>query len=298
METRPERSGAPPSAAPQPAPPAWSQLKRSGLRIESGIRFFVKKAVLEFEPPAQLSNADLHLYRGFQLGRYSFIRSGTIRHLARIGRYTSVGPRVMIGEGEHPIHWLSTSPAQYLAKQFEFYPPEAADAAQRVIPRDETNTDDSSRGLVEIGNDVWIGANVMIRRGIRIGDGAVVASGAFVNRDVAPYSIVGGLPARPIKNRFDDATIERLLRVRWWEFDIADLAGVDFPNIGAALDEIERREAAGEAVRVPIAFSQVTLSKSGFTNLRVHQAHRDAAERRLAKSTSPKNTKQSGTTTG
>lgn len=299
LEQRPAAPAAGTAAAPK-APPAWSELKRSGLRIEPGIRFFVKKAVLQFEPPAQLNNADLYLYRGFQLGRYSFIRSGTIRHVGSIGRYTSIGPRVMIGEGEHPIHWLSTSPAQYLAKQFSFYPPEAADAAERVIDRDETNTDDSSRGLVEIGNDVWIGANVMIRRGIKIGDGAVVASGAFVNRDVEPYSIVGGLPARPLRSRFEDATVERLLRVKWWEFDIADLAGVDFTNVSAALDEIERREAAGEAVRRPIAFSEVTLSKTGFSNLRVHRTHAEAAERRTGRSkatmANPLTTEQSGST--
>jgi acetyltransferase-like isoleucine patch superfamily enzyme len=273
-----------PSPAPSPTPPAgkpFAELKASGLRIEKGLRLFTKKnPVIRFEPPAQLNNADLHLYRGFELGRYTFIRSGTIRHVTRIGRYTSIGPRVMIGEGEHPIHWLSTTPAQYLTEQFGFYPPEA-DAEERVILRDDSNTDASARGFVEIGNDVWIGANVMIRRGVRIGDGAVVASGAFVNRDVEPYSIVGGLPAKPIKNRFDDETVARLLALKWWEFDITDLAGVDFTDVAAAIREIEAREAAGTITRVEPTYSQVTLTRSGYTGLKVHKVHREAAARRL-----------------
>ncbi len=159
----------------------------------------MKKAVLQFEPPAQLNNADLHLYRGFELGRYSFIRSGTLRHLARIGRYSSIGPRVMIGEGEHPIHWLSTSPAQYLAKQFEFYPPEAADAAKRVIARDESNTEDSSRGLVEIGNDVWIGANVSVLPGVEIGDRTTIGAGSVVTRSIPADCVAVGNPCRVVR---------------------------------------------------------------------------------------------------
>jgi acetyltransferase-like isoleucine patch superfamily enzyme len=73
---------------------------------------------------------------------------------------------------------------------------------------------------VSIGNDVWIGANVCILPGVNIGDGAIIAAGAIVNRDVPPYSIVGGVPARVIKYRFDDWMIDKFLKIRWWDWSI------------------------------------------------------------------------------
>jgi acetyltransferase-like isoleucine patch superfamily enzyme len=252
------------------------------MRIDPGFRLFAQAAAMEFEPPVKLNSSEsLHLYRGFQMGAYSYLRSGTVRNLASIGRYTSIGPRVLIGEAEHPTHWLSTTPAQYRTQNFEFYPPEA-DAGKRVILRDDVNMPASAGGLVTIGNDVWIAANVTIRRGVTIGDGAVVGSGAFVNKDVPPYAVVVGLPARPLRSRFAQPVVDRLLRVKWWEFDINDLAGVNFTDVEAALDEIERRESAGEIQRVPVEFSTVTLLKKGFKNLRVHPSHAARAARRLA----------------
>ena len=69
-----------------------------------------------------------------------------------------------------------------------------------------------------IGNDVWIGANASVLRNVKIGDGAIVAAGAVVTKDVEPYTVVAGIPAKPIKNRFDDETICRLLKIKWWDF--------------------------------------------------------------------------------
>jgi virginiamycin A acetyltransferase len=75
-----------------------------------------------------------------------------------------------------------------------------------------------------IGNDVWIGHNATIMPGVQVGDGAIVATNATVTRDVEPYTIVGGNPAQLIKKRFDDVTIEKLLKIRWWDWDIEKIS--------------------------------------------------------------------------
>lgn len=72
---------------------------------------------------------------------------------------------------------------------------------------------------VEIGNDVWIGSNVLIKGGIKIGDGAIIGMGAVLTKDVPPYSIVGGVPAKVIKMRFTDDIVERFLKIQWWNFE-------------------------------------------------------------------------------
>lgn len=91
----------------------------------------------------------------------------------------------------------------------------------------------------QIGHDVWIGANVTILRGLTIGHGAVIAAGAVVTDDVGPYEIVGGLPAKRIRKRFDEETIARLLEVACWNLDYERLAGTPFDDIAAALDHLE-----------------------------------------------------------
>ena len=75
-----------------------------------------------------------------------------------------------------------------------------------------------NRGDIVLGNDVWIGYEAVVMAGVTIGDGAIVASRAVVTRDVPPYAIVGGVPAKVIKYRFDQATVENLLRIKWWEW--------------------------------------------------------------------------------
>ena len=76
-----------------------------------------------------------------------------------------------------------------------------------------------NHGDIVVGSDVWIGYEAVILAGVTIGDGAIIGSRAVVTKDVPPYTIVGGVPARPIRKRFDDATIERLEALRWWDWD-------------------------------------------------------------------------------
>lgn len=136
------------------------------------------------------------------MGRYSYVGYGTRITDAQIGNFCSIGARCGIGGGIHPTNMVSTSPVflkgrNFLKKNFAQIPYEPSK-------------------LVVIGNDVWIGENVCIMSGVSIGDGAVIGAHAVVTHDVAPYSIVAGVPAREIRKRFDEKTIEELLKIEWW----------------------------------------------------------------------------------
>lgn len=118
-----------------------------------------------------------------------------------IGRYCSIAGdvHVLLG-GNHRTDWVTTYP---FSEQWHQH-------AGKITGHP------SSNGNVVIGNDVWIGERAMILSGVTIGDGAVVGASALVTKDVPPYAIVGGNPARIIRYRFDPATIKKLLAIRWW----------------------------------------------------------------------------------
>lgn len=143
---------------------------------------------------------------GSYIGPYSRI-SG------KIGRYTSIAPNVVVNNGMHPykLPFVSTSPVFFsLRKQ--------AGASFTDIQRfEEFRYADSKKMFpVFIGNDCWIGERVFISGGVTIGDGAVVLAGSVIVKDVAPFSIVGGVPAKVIDFRYDRETIELLMKVCWW----------------------------------------------------------------------------------
>lgn len=91
----------------------------------------------------------------------------------------------------------------------------------------------------EIGNDVWIGQNAVIMDGVKIGDGAIVAAGAVVTKDVAPYAIVGGVPAKLIKYRFDEATIKDLLRLKWWELSDKEILSLPVNDVKESIKRLK-----------------------------------------------------------
>jgi len=121
----------------------------------------------------------------------------------RIGSFCSISNNltVFLG-GNHRTDWITTYPFGHV-NQSHF-----GSAPRQGHP--------STRGNVSIGNDVWIGANVTIMSGLTIGDGAVIAAHSHVVSDVLPYEIVGGNPAKPIKKRFNDDIIQKLLKLQWW----------------------------------------------------------------------------------
>lgn len=119
-----------------------------------------------------------------------------------IGKYCSISTQVVIFlGGDHRVDWLSTYPFPLLweaAKSITGHP--------------------STKGDVIIGNDVWIGYGVTVLSGVKIGDGAVIGAGSVVTKDVPPYAIVGGNPAQIVRYRFHEEVIEKLLKIKWWDW--------------------------------------------------------------------------------
>jgi acetyltransferase-like isoleucine patch superfamily enzyme len=156
-------------------------------------------------------------------------------------RYCSVAPGFTCGEASHPLTWMSTSPFQYSDNKFEF---DKLTGEFKFEPRGIDNDPAVGRGDPVIGNDVWIGSNITVMKGVTIGNGAVVAAGSVVTKDVAPYAIVGGVPAKLIRMRFSPQLVERMLEVKWWRFDAREFSDPD-----TALNQLIEREGAGVSPR-------------------------------------------------
>ena len=137
------------------------------------------------------------------IGDYTYIGGNSRIMHATIGKFCSFGPEIRVGLGIHPVHLRSTYPG--------FYVGNSCYGVEK-----EYEWDGTGHKHVCIGNDVWIGCRAIIMDGVTIGDGAVVGAGAVVTKDVPPYAVVGGVPAKVIKYRFDSTTISKMLEEKWW----------------------------------------------------------------------------------
>jgi acetyltransferase-like isoleucine patch superfamily enzyme len=138
------------------------------------------------------------------LGDYSYI-SGPRSYIeeAIVGKYCSIARQVVIGVSDHNMNWVTTSPI-VTSIEYGFV---------------NKNVNEPQKPPPIIGNDVWIGMNCIIMRGVTIGDGAILAAGSIVTKNVEPYSVVGGIPAKLIKYRFTKEQISKLLQIQWWNWD-------------------------------------------------------------------------------
>lgn len=153
---------------------------------------------------------DVILDSNVKIGDFSYINKGTIIFSGSIGKFCSIAHYCQIGLPIHPLKYISTNPNTYGEGNFFGF---------------KTHWEDIYNPPM-IGNDVWIGSQAMIMQGVTIGHGAVIAAGAVVTKNVEPYEIVAGIPAKVIGYRFEKEKIEYLLDLKWW-----DLPGKEIENL-------------------------------------------------------------------
>jgi acetyltransferase-like isoleucine patch superfamily enzyme len=152
------------------------------------------------------------------IGRHSFCGYDCFINNTEIGAFVSIADRVYIGRGIHPVDWVSTSPVFYNNR----------DSVKTKYSKYEREP----HPRTYVGNDVWIGDGVYIKPGVRIGNGSVIGMGSIVTKDVPPYTIVAGNPAKIIRNRFSEEIVEKLLKSEWWNLppDVLEKAAKEIKN--------------------------------------------------------------------
>ena len=185
--------------------------------IENKLRF--KNAIIDdgctFSYDTKISS-NAHILSGSvfnhcHVNSYTYICERAIMQNTTIGKYCSISHDVVIGLGAHPLNIFTTSPIFYRKEN-----PLKVQLINKDLDFIETKP-------IFIENDVWIGARVIIMDGLTIGNGAVIAAGAIVTKDVPPYAIVGGVPAKIIKYRFNEKIINSILETKWWEKSIEEI---------------------------------------------------------------------------
>lgn len=220
------------------------------IQVDAGVRFGWAGAKTEtvIEGPCNMKPGTFVV--DF-IGGFTYLGGGQslIRHVASIGRFCSIAQNVVMGQVEHPTDYLSAHPifgGEFDWQQLTDFRERNAAQIQKAAAQYGASITGRAEKIV-VGNDVWIGEGVLIRRGVTIGDGAVIGSRAVVVKDVPPYAVVGGVPARVIRYRFAPEIVAELLRLRWWNYGISALDDVDFTDVEQAVTTIDGNIRSGRA---------------------------------------------------
>lgn len=194
--------------------------RKLGGKAAGGTNTFSGKACAVFESGVSLGHIRIES-SSLSVGAHSYIRSGSrLSVVSEIGRFCSIGSECTIGQEKntHPTDWVSTHPFQYEGGE-RSYSPKLTHA--------------------RIGHDVWIGHGATILEGVNVGTGAIIATRSVVTRDVPPYAIVGGNPAKIIRYRHSDDVIARLLKSKWWDLEVEFLKSLPLDSPIDFLEGIE-----------------------------------------------------------
>lgn len=197
------------------------RLRKHGIKFSPSLNSLRARQKIDIEENASVANGLLKS-DSLKIGAYSYLRSGyELYGNIEVGRFCSIGNNVIIGldRHQHPTNWLSTS----------LYSGALSDKYESL--RSEVTK-------VTIGHDCWIARDAVLMDGIEIGNGAIVASRAVVTKNVPPYAIVAGVPAKVIKFRFSKEIINQLCELEWWQLDTKVLDGLSFENITLAIQEL------------------------------------------------------------
>jgi len=195
----------------------WSLAKEGARDIHNQIRF--KGAKIDAgccinEQSVIASNTHLLcncIINSSRIGSYSYIGKNCIVQNTSIGKFCSIASDVFIGLGKHPTDLISTSTLFYRTSNT---------LGLKLVEKD---LDFDEYAKIEIGHDVWIGTRAIILDGVKVGNGAIIAANSVVTKDVPPYAIVGGVPAKIIKYRFPENKIEQLLKSAWWDWPLEEI---------------------------------------------------------------------------
>jgi acetyltransferase-like isoleucine patch superfamily enzyme len=242
--------------------------------IRFGLKVYEGKSIagsLVYESPAFI--LDPRRIKNCKVGAFTYFNghSTSSMYATEVGRYGQIGESCIIGPPEHPLDWFSTHMFAFTQRQHlpRFY--ELEDAA-RLAPDGPTPTPFTIPLKTVIGHDAYVGAGAFVKRGVSIGVGAVVAARAVVTRDVPPYAIVAGTPARILRYRMPEHLIERMLALEWWRFDLAPHKHeIDFADIAGTLDYLEDAQEAGKLRPLTPRTYRVERTREGFNLERLQQ---------------------------
>lgn len=190
-----------------------------------------------------------------KIGAFTYFNySPDFRNVSSVGRFCSIAQNVTAGIGGHSLTAIAHS---QIFEVPQIWASPFWDCDAEWLGKNKTNNFNNEPRRVKptkIGNDVWIGSNVTILNGVEIGDGAVIAAGAVVTKDVGPYEIWGGVPAKFIRKKFSDEIIEELLDLQWWNYGPNVLKGLDISSPEKCIGKLRERIEGGFPIYSPDMF--------------------------------------------